>query len=186
MTGFGMPGVWTWNFGDDFAHLYLDSIATESQRRSAAATKPSAMARPRRCCRTSPSDETEPRVVPALAAAADAVPLVGARQSQLHRDRGAGRTRRGCPCSRMRCCRTSTRRDCTPGSKGLEQPPYAFVIPADQGDPTRVAQLVARLLASGIEVSRAQRPLTLNEGTIPPGPTSCVWTSPTATTRWIC
>ena len=26
MTGFGMPGVWTWNFGDDFAHLYLDSI----------------------------------------------------------------------------------------------------------------------------------------------------------------
>src|SRR5579871_1856560 len=27
LTGFGMPGVWTWNFGDDFAHLYLDSIA---------------------------------------------------------------------------------------------------------------------------------------------------------------
>ena len=28
MTALGMPGVWTWNFGDDFAHLYLDSIAT--------------------------------------------------------------------------------------------------------------------------------------------------------------
>src|SRR6516164_3996685 len=28
LTGLGMPGVWTWNFGDDFAHLYLDSIAT--------------------------------------------------------------------------------------------------------------------------------------------------------------
>src|SRR5579863_10708912 len=28
LTGFGMPGVWTWNFGDDFAHLYLDAIAT--------------------------------------------------------------------------------------------------------------------------------------------------------------
>src|SRR5579862_3884585 len=28
LTGFGMPGVWTWNFGDDWAHLYLDSIAT--------------------------------------------------------------------------------------------------------------------------------------------------------------
>jgi len=26
MTGFGMPGVWTWNFRDDFAHLFLDSI----------------------------------------------------------------------------------------------------------------------------------------------------------------
>ena len=23
-----MPGVWTWNFGDDWAHLYLDAIAT--------------------------------------------------------------------------------------------------------------------------------------------------------------
>src|SRR5256884_558671 len=28
LTALGMPGVWTWNFGDDFAHLYLDSIAT--------------------------------------------------------------------------------------------------------------------------------------------------------------
>src|SRR5689334_16377884 len=28
LTGFGMPGVWTWNFGDDWAHLYLDSIGT--------------------------------------------------------------------------------------------------------------------------------------------------------------
>ena len=26
LTAFGMPGVWTYNFGDDFAHLYLDSI----------------------------------------------------------------------------------------------------------------------------------------------------------------
>src|SRR6516225_2583886 len=26
LTGFGMPGVWTWNFGDDWAHLYLDAI----------------------------------------------------------------------------------------------------------------------------------------------------------------
>jgi hypothetical protein len=26
LTGMGMPGVWTWNFGDDFAHLFLDSI----------------------------------------------------------------------------------------------------------------------------------------------------------------
>src|ERR1700751_5749009 len=28
LSGLGMPGVWTWNFGDDFAHLYLDAIAT--------------------------------------------------------------------------------------------------------------------------------------------------------------
>jgi hypothetical protein len=22
-----LPGVWTWNFGDDFSHVYLDSLA---------------------------------------------------------------------------------------------------------------------------------------------------------------
>src|ERR1700719_4274263 len=27
MTAFGMPGVSTWNFGEAFAHLYLDSVA---------------------------------------------------------------------------------------------------------------------------------------------------------------
>jgi hypothetical protein len=52
---------------------------------------------------------------------------------------------------------------------GLDEPPYAFVIPADQGDPMRVAQLVARLQSQHIEVSRTDAPLTLKEGTFPTG-----------------
>ena len=27
MTALGMPGVWTWNFGEAFGHHYLDSVA---------------------------------------------------------------------------------------------------------------------------------------------------------------
>jgi hypothetical protein len=27
LTGFGMPGVWTWNFGDQWEQLYMESIA---------------------------------------------------------------------------------------------------------------------------------------------------------------
>jgi len=27
MTALGMPGVSTWNFGEAFSHLYLDSVA---------------------------------------------------------------------------------------------------------------------------------------------------------------
>ena len=27
MAGFGMPGVWTWNFGESFSELYLESVA---------------------------------------------------------------------------------------------------------------------------------------------------------------
>jgi hypothetical protein len=53
--------------------------------------------------------------------------------------------------------------------KGLDEAPYAFLIPADQGDPTRVAQLVARLMGQHIEVSRAQSPLTLKDGSYPAG-----------------
>src|SRR5205823_13241276 len=48
--------------------------------------------------------------------------------------------------------------------RGLEQSPYAFLIPDRQGDPARVAQLVARLLAQGIEVHRAATDLTPTEG----------------------
>ena len=51
--------------------------------------------------------------------------------------------------------------------KGIEHPPYAFVIPDDQGDRTRVAQMVGRLLAQHIEVSRAQNSLNLKEGNFP-------------------
>src|SRR5204862_4627842 len=43
--------------------------------------------------------------------------------------------------------------------KGLEQAPYAIVIPDGQGDRLRVAQLVARLLSQHIEVQRAAAPL---------------------------
>jgi hypothetical protein len=53
--------------------------------------------------------------------------------------------------------------------KGLEEAPYAFLIPADQGDPTRVAQLVSRLMGQHIEVSRAQSALTLKDGAYPVG-----------------
>jgi hypothetical protein len=53
--------------------------------------------------------------------------------------------------------------------KGLDESPAAFLIPDDQGDPTRVAQLVARLMSQHIEVSRAKEPLQLKEGAFPAG-----------------
>jgi hypothetical protein len=53
--------------------------------------------------------------------------------------------------------------------KGLTQPPYAFLIPENQGDPRRVAQMVERLMAQQIEVARAQNTIQLKEGSFPPG-----------------
>jgi hypothetical protein len=47
--------------------------------------------------------------------------------------------------------------------------PLAYVIPEDQGDRKRVADMVNRLLAQGIEVGRAAEPLIVGEGTFPQG-----------------
>src|SRR4029078_12754475 len=53
--------------------------------------------------------------------------------------------------------------------KGSEQAPYAFLIPADQGDPTRVAQMIATLQAQHIEVSCSDASVTVTEGSFPAG-----------------
>src|SRR6202007_823678 len=53
--------------------------------------------------------------------------------------------------------------------KGLTQAPFAFLIPADQGDPARVAQMVARLMAQHIEISRAESAIQLADGNYPAG-----------------
>src|SRR5262249_62409999 len=45
--------------------------------------------------------------------------------------------------------------------KGLDEAPYGFVIPADQGDRARVADMVERLVSQKIEVGVATGPLSL-------------------------
>jgi hypothetical protein len=167
LTGFGMPGVWTWNFGDDFAHLFLDSIAlnhnsmgrgyetfgngtAETLTQTAPADEVSRewyrpSPPPRGPFRWSARDNlnfTETGALSVLdAAAQQSRALLGNfYQKGLHSWR-----------------------------KGIVEPPYAFVIPDGQGDPTRVAQLVSRLLSQGIEVHRAGAQLRLKEGVFPAG-----------------
>jgi hypothetical protein len=53
--------------------------------------------------------------------------------------------------------------------KGVGEPPYAFVIPEEQGDRLQVAALVNRLLAQRIEVGRLTADLAVREGTFPRG-----------------
>ena len=70
--------------------------------------------------------------------------------------------------------------------RGLEQPPYGFLIPDGQGDPQRVAQMVARLMSLGDRGAAGRRRITLKEGTFLPAPTWCGSISRTGTTRSIC
>ncbi|MGC1389048.1 MAG: M14 family zinc carboxypeptidase [Steroidobacteraceae bacterium] len=167
LTGFGMPGAWTWNFGDDFAHLYLDSLALnhnalgrgyETFGNGTAETLvqnsyPDETSRdwyrpsppPSGPFRWSARDNlnyTETAALAALDLAAQQSKslLSNFYQQGLHSWR-----------------------------RGLEEAPFAFLIPSDQGDPMRVAQLVSRLLAQGIEVHRANAELKLRDGTFPAG-----------------
>jgi hypothetical protein len=168
LTGLGMPGVWTWNFGDDFAHLYLDAIATnhnsdgrgyETFGNGTAETlvpeQPGDESTvewyrpwpppPQKTFRWSARDNVNYNETAMLAALDDS-----ALQSKT-------------------LLKNYYLKSLHSYHRGLDEAPFAFLIPDGQGDPVRVAQLVARLLAQGIEVHRATAELTLKEGRFPAG-----------------
>ena len=167
LTGLGMPGVWSWNFGDDFAHLFLDSIGLnhnalgrgyETMGNGTAET----------LVQTSPSDEVSrdwyrpspPPSKPFRWSARDNVNYMETA-SLAALDFSAQRSKT--------LLDNFYRAGFNSWRKGVDQAPFAFLIPNGQGDPTRVAQMVSRLMAQGIEVSRATTEITLKEGTFPAG-----------------
>jgi hypothetical protein len=166
MTGLGMPGVSTWNFGEAFAHLYLDSVAMnhnsvgrgyETFGNGSAETMK----------RSLPADETSPewyRVVPAPQSFS-----WSARDNVNYNETGALAALDYAATNSHQLLHNFYEKSYHSWRKGLDSPPYAFLIPEDQGDPARVAQMVARLMAQRIEVSRAQSPLQLKEGNYPAG-----------------
>ncbi|MGB8325259.1 MAG: M14 family zinc carboxypeptidase, partial [Candidatus Acidiferrum sp.] len=166
MTGLGMPGVSTWNFGEAFAHLYLDSVAMnhnsvgrgyETFGNGSAETMK----------RSLPADETSPewyRVVPPPQSFS-----WSARDNVNYNETGALAALDYAATNSHQLLHNFYEKSYHSWRKGLDSPPYAFLIPEDQGDPTRVAQMVARLMAQRIEVSRTQSPLQLKEGKYPAG-----------------
>ena len=170
MTGFGMPGVWTWDFGEGFAHLYLDSVAHEPQLHRPRLRDLRQWHRRDACVRTVAA-RTRPRREWYRALPPPAEPFRwSARDNVNYNETGALAALDAVAAAKpRRCSRNFYRRAITPGARAWTRRPYAFVIPDGQGDPTRVAQLVARLLAQHIEVHRATAPLVLKEGTFPAG-----------------
>jgi hypothetical protein len=167
MTGLGMPGVSTWNFGDGFGHMFLDSVAMnhnaigrgyETFGNSTAETLTHSL----------PADATSKewyRVLP---------PPVGkflwsARDNVNYNETGALAALDYAAANSQMLLRNFYTKSVHSWRKGLDEPPFAFLIPADQGDPTRVAQLVAKLQAQHIEVSRSVAALTVKEGSFPAG-----------------
>jgi hypothetical protein len=167
LTGFGMPGVWTWNFGDDWAHLYLDSIATNHNSDGRGyETFGNGSAETMRT--EQPDDATSLEWYRPSPAPAQSF-LWSARDNVNYNETALLAALDDTAQQAKALLNNFYLKGLHSYSRGLEQAPYGFVIPDGQGDPTRVAQLVARLLSLGVEVQRASAPLTLQEGSWPAG-----------------
>jgi hypothetical protein len=166
MTSLGMPGVSTWNFGEAFAHLYLDSVAMNHNSIG-------------RGYETfgNGSAETEKRSISAGATSMEWYrPLPAprevtwsARDNLNYQETGALIALDDAATHSKDMLRNFYRKSWDSWQKGLTQPPYAFLIPQDQGDPARVAQMVGRLLGQQIEVSQAKNAIQLKDGTYAAG-----------------
>jgi len=167
MTAMGMPGVSTWNFGEAFSHLYLDSVAMNHNSIGRGyETWGNGTAETLR--RNVPKNAlTMEWYRPVPPPSADAT--WSSRDNLNYQETGSLAILDYAARNSKEMLRNFYRKGWDSWRKGLDQPPYAFVIPEDQGDRTRVAQMVGRLLAQHIEVSRAQSSLNLKEGTFPAG-----------------
>ena len=167
LTAMGMPGVSTWNFGEAFAHLYLDSVAMNHNSIG-------------RGYETwgNGTAETLRRVVPPAEASMEwyrpLPPPAGevdwsARDNLNYQETAALAALDYSAGSAKAMLRNFYKKGWDSWQKGLNEPPYAFLIPDGQGDRTRVAQMVGRLIGQHIEVGLSQQELKLKDGDYPPG-----------------
>ncbi|HYC08176.1 MAG TPA: M14 family zinc carboxypeptidase, partial [Steroidobacteraceae bacterium] len=169
LTHFGMPGAWTWNFGDDWEHLYLDSIATNHNADGRGyETWGNGSAETMRTEQPDP-DHAERQQWYRPSPAPPQPILWSARDNVNYNETALLAALDDTALQAKRLLNNFYLKGLHSYRKGLDEAPYGFVIPAGQGDPTRVAQLVARLLSLGIEVQRASSALTLKEGSWPAG-----------------
>ena len=174
LTGFGMPGVWTYGFGEGWAHIYADSVAInhnaigrgyetfgngtaetvnryldlDDERYTGKPVTESDWYRtspPPRKFKWSLRDNTNYMETGVLAAL------------QYTAFNGEG------------MLRNFWRRGRNAVKKGETEKPCAVVIPEKQDDALRLAAMINLLRAHGIEVSRSREAFKVKEGDYPAG-----------------
>jgi hypothetical protein len=168
LTGLGMPGVWTWNFGDDFAHLYLDAIAT-NHNADGRGYETFGNGTAETLTPEQPSQDTSVEWYRPLPPPAQRTFLWSARDNVNYNETALLAALDDVAQQSQQLLHNYYLKGLHSYTRGLEQPPFGIVIPDGQGDPARVSQLIARLLAQGIEVQRAPAEFTLKEGTFAAG-----------------
>jgi hypothetical protein len=162
LTSFGMPGVATWSFGEAFAHLYLDSVAMNHNSIGRGyETFGNGTAETLEWTLTPEQTSREwYRVQPP-----PSTPFLWSARDNVNYNQTAALAALDMAATQSKLLlRSFYRKGFNSWRKGVDEPPYAFAIPQDQGDPTRVAQLIARLQSQHVEVHRSNAAFTIKEG----------------------
>jgi hypothetical protein len=174
LTAFGMPGVWTWGFGEGWGHHYLDSLAMnhnalgrgyETFGNSSAETFDRVLR---------PNQE---RYVDKPVTQSDWYrPMPPDKKLKWSLRNNVNFMQSGCLAilnytakHSQEMLRNFYRKGYNSWQKGVKGNPFAYVIAPDQGDKRRVAQMVELLRSHRIEVSRAATAIKVKEGEFPKG-----------------
>lgn len=174
MSALGMKGVWTWGFGENYGLHYLEGVAdnhnslgrgyetfgngsAETMTRTLWPDQESYVGKPvttKEWYRPMPPDRTF---------------RWSLRDNTNYMETGCLSVLDYTAKHAKELLLNFYRKGYNSWQKGVREAPYAFVIPANQGDPRRVAQMVNLVMSQGIEVSRATADVTVKEGTFPRG-----------------
>jgi len=161
MNAMGMPGVWTWNFGEGFGHHFLDSIAI-NHNAIGRGYETFGNATPETVTRHADADSLTRewyRPWPP-----DPVFRWSMRDNVNYQQTGALAILDWSARHAKELLRDFYRTGYNSWQKGLHEKPWAYVIPAEQPDRLRVAQMINRLRGQRIEVGRLAGDLSLAEG----------------------
>ncbi len=174
LTSLGMPGVWTWGFGEGWTHHYLDSFAVNHNSMgrgyetygNASAETMERVLRP-----------NEERYVNRPVTSREWYrPLPPPRKFRWSLRDNTNYMETGCLAildytakNAKEMLRDFYRKGYNSWQKGVKGAPFAFAIREDQGDRRRVAEMLGLLMGHGIEVSRATAAFKLDEGEFPAG-----------------
>lgn len=172
MTSMGMPGVWTWNFGEGFGQHYLDSVAM-NHNAIGRGYETYGNATPETFARALREGGGEQEDYLTREWYRPSPPPTHFRWSMRdntnYQETGALTILDWAARHPKEMLRNFYRTGYNSWRKGVMEKPYAFVIPAGQADPLRVAGMVGRLLDQHIEVGRLSSDLIVAEGTFPRG-----------------
>jgi hypothetical protein len=174
MTSMGMPGVWTWGFGEGWTYHYLDSFAAnhnsigrgyETYGNGSAETMDRVL-RP-----------NEERYVDKPVTSREWYrPLPPPRKFRWSLRDNTNYMETGCLAildyaarNAKEMLRDFYRKGYNSWQKGVKGNPFAFAIRDGQGDRLRVAEMVRLLMKQGIEVARAGEAFKVQEGEYPAG-----------------